>query len=242
MNAENSGVGADFVEVYDEVLTHQDCAHLIARFERSGKATRGQTGGGVNIKVKNSWDITISDHAEWADVERALNGAMYKGLVRYLRKYPYTLLAPLALRIARPDGSEQASIDPQSLLALDDDRFGALVAMALRPGKINIQKYIADEGGYPRWHCELYPKLDDPQSDTLHRTLLWTIYLNESFAEGETEFLYQQRKITPKAGSLLIAPTAFTHTHRGNMPKGGNKYIATSWLLFQRAEKIFAAK
>ena len=35
---------------------------------------------------------------------------------------------------------------------------------------------------------------------------------------------------------MLIAPTAFTHTHRGNMPKRGDKYIATSWILFQRSE------
>jgi len=37
-----------------------------------------------------------------------------------------------------------------------------------------------------------------------------------------------------QTGSLLIAPTAFTHTHRGHMPKGGDKYIATSWVLFRR--------
>jgi hypothetical protein len=232
----------DFIETYAGALSQQDCAHLILRFEKSGKATRGETGGGVNIKVKNSWDITISDHPEWADVERALNGVMYSGLKRYLRKYPYTLLAPLALKIARSDGSEALPIDADVLASLDDERFGALVAMTLRPGKINLQKYIADEGGYPRWHCELYPKLNDPQADTLHRVLLWSVYLNEGFSEGETEFLHQRRKIVPQAGSLLIAPTAFTHTHRGNMPKGGNKYIATSWVLFQPAEKVFAAK
>ena len=63
--------------------------------------------------------------------------------------------------------------------------------------------------------------------------MLWTIYLNGGFRGGETEFLYQNRRIAPKTGSLLIAPTAFTHTHRGNMPKGEDKYIATSWILLQ---------
>jgi hypothetical protein len=38
----------------------------------------------------------------------------------------------------------------------------------------------------------------------------------------------------------LIAPTAFTHTHRGNTPRGNDKFIATSWTLFQRAEVLFA--
>ena len=94
-----------------------------------------------------------------------------------------------------------------------------------------------DSGGYPYWHCELFPR--DATAQTLHRHLLWTIYLNDGFAEGETEFLHQQRKVAPRTGSLLIAPAAFTHTHRGNRPRGGDKYIATSWVLFQRAEKLY---
>jgi hypothetical protein len=80
------------------------------------------------------------------------------------------------------------------------------------------------------------------QGEALHRAVLWTLYLNDDFSAGETEFLYQRRKIVPRTGSLLIAPTAFTHTHRGNMPKGGNKYIATSWILYQRAEALHGAQ
>ena len=68
---------------------------------------------------------------------------------------------------------------------------------------------------------------------------MWTLYLNDDFEAGETEFLFQRRKIVPRAGRLLIAPTAFTHTHRGNRPERGDKMIATSWVLFQRAEQLF---
>jgi len=67
------------------------------------------------------------------------------------------------------------------------------------------------------------------------------LYLNDDFEQGETEFLFQGRKIAPRTGSLLIAPTAFTHTHRGNRPQRGDKFIATSWILFQSAAKLFAA-
>ena len=77
--------------------------------------------------------------------------------------------------------------------------------------------------------------------ETLHRHLLWTLYLNDGFAGGETEFLFQQRKVAPRKGDLLIAPTAFTHTHRGNRPEGQDKFIATSWILFQRAEALYGA-
>ena len=67
----------------------------------------------------------------------------------------------------------------------------------------------------------------------------YPVYLNAVPEAGETEFYYQQRKIEPEAGSLLIAPAGFTHTHRGNTPVGGDKYIATSWVLFQRAEVLY---
>lgn len=229
--------GPDFIEVYEDVLDPATCAALIERFEQSGEARRGETGGGVNTALKDSWDIRISQQPAWADAERRLNLAVLSGLRRYVRKYAHTVLAPLQLQM--PDASGKlVSLDAAGITALDERVFDALLMKVFRPGNINLQKYVADQGGYPYWHCELYPKAD--QGETLHRVVLWTIYLNDGFTEGETEFLYQGRKIMPRTGALLIAPTAFTHTHRGNRPKGGDKYIATSWILFQRAEALYA--
>ena len=137
-----------------------------------------------------------------------------------------------------PGGARQR-LTAERLQAMDDADLAAVVQAVLRPGAINLQRYAGGRGGYPYWHCELYPR--DAQAETLHRHLLWTLYLNDGFGDGETEFLYQRRKIAPRTGTLLIAPAAFTHTHRGNRPEGGDKYIATSWILFQRAEQIFGS-
>lgn len=227
----------DFIEVYDDTVDAETCEKLIHRFSASGKAVRGATGSGVDIKLKDSWDICIDDHAEWKDAVNRLNTALMQGLLKYVRTYPYTALAPLSLRMPNPETGEQFLIDPDDVRALPDATLQTLLVRVFRPGTINIQKYIADQGGYPYWHCELYPK--DASCETLHRTLLWTLYLNDGFGGGETEFVHQGRKIAPRTGSLLIAPAAFTHTHRGNRPIGGDKYIATSWLLFQRAEVLF---
>lgn len=228
----------DFIEVYDDALDAETCAALIRRFDASGKAVRGQTGSGVDTSLKDSWDICISEHAEWNDAVVRFNQAVMTGLKRYLRRYAYAVLAPLQLKVPDAKNGGLKVLDADAVAALDEQTLTAIVMKAFRPGTINIQKYLANQGGYPYWHCELYPKADN--GDTLHRVVLWTIYLNDGFAEGETEFLYQQRKIVPCTGSLLIAPTAFTHTHRGNQPKGGNKYIATSWILFNRAEVLYA--
>jgi len=227
----------DFIEIYDDALAAHSCRELIDRFEASGKLTRGATGGGVNVELKDSWDICISDHAEWKADETALNRAMLGGLMAYMRAHPYVAIAPLQLKRQETGTGKIVPLDADSIAAMADSDLQRLVTKVFRPGKINIQRYFADQGGYPYWHSEIFPKVEGDES--LHRVLLWTIYLNDGFREGETEFLQQERKIVPRTGSLLFAPAGFTHTHRGNRPKGGNKYIATSWVLFERADKLY---
>ena len=233
-------MAGDFIEVYDDALSREACAALIARFEASGQDLPGRVGGGVMPELKHSRDILISGKPEWRDAEGQLNGAMFGGLLRYLRAYRYALLAPLMLQVADPATGAPRRLQAEDLDAMPDAQLAAIAQSVFRPGSINLQRYRADEGGYPYWHCELYPK--DASAETLHRTLLWTVYLNEGFEAGETEFHYQRRLVAPRTGSLLIAPAAFTHTHRGNRPRGGDKYIATSWVLFQRAEALYGSK
>lgn len=88
-----------------------------------------------------------------------------------------------------------------------------------------IQKTVVG-GGYHTWH---YESGDRP---TCNRLLVWSIYLNDVEEGGETEFLYLAKRIKPKAGTLLIWPAGFTHTHRGNPPLSNEKYIATGWIEF----------
>jgi len=222
----------DFIEVYDHALDAGACRTLIERFERSGLARRGESAGGVDVSVKDSWDIHLNEQPSWADAQQLLNDAVLAGFKRYMRRFPHLVLATSRLQVPQ-EGGAPVTLDADRLARADDSLLNEIVMNLFRPGTINLQKYFADRGAYPYWHCELHPSPED-QGESLHRVVLWTIYLNDKFSEGETEFLYQQRKIVPKTGSLLIAPTAFTHTHRGNTPKGGDKYIATSWVLFRR--------
>lgn len=226
----------DFIEVYEGLLDPAWCATVCRRFDASAHV-EGRVGSGVFPELKKSRDLDISSRPDWNDVSGPLMGAVLKALMAYLRTYPYTLVAPLMLEFRPSDGGPARRLAAEDLATMDEGSLLALVQQLLRPGSINLQRYTAGEGGYPYWHCELYPR--DANAETLHRTLLWTVYLNEGFDEGETEFLYQRRKVKPRTGSVLIAPTAFTHTHRGNRPVGGDKYIATSWILFNRAEALF---
>lgn len=225
----------DFIAVYPEALAPAQCAALVERFERSDQLRPGRVGGGVLPELKHSQDLLISAHAQWDDAAALLNGVVFAGLLAYLRRYPHALVAPLMVQVPGADGRPER-LTPERLRAMPDAALAPLAEAVFRPGAINLQRYRAGQGGYPYWHCELYPR--DRSADTLHRHLLWTLYLNDGFAEGETEFLYQRRKIVPRTGTLLLAPAGFTHTHRGNRPQGGDKLIATSWVLFQRAEQL----
>lgn len=229
---------ADFIEVTDAALDRASCEAIVARLRGSSGLQPGQVGGGVYPELKHSRDLRISGDAAWRAVDQQLQQAVFTGLLGYLRKYPQVLISPLMLQQADADGALRR-LQADDFAAMGDAPLAELARTCLRPGAINLQWYDAGEGGYPYWHCELYPR--DAAAETLHRHLLWTLYLNEEFSEGETEFLFQQRKVTPRTGSLLIAPTAFTHTHRGNRPQQGDKCIATSWILFQSAEKLYPA-
>lgn len=78
--------------------------------------------------------------------------------------------------------------------------------------------------GYHAWHHETGPKSFSA------RVLAYIVYLNDVEEGGETEFLYQQFRLKPKQGTLVLFPAGFTHTHRGNPPLSNCKYIMTGWV------------
>ena len=228
----------DFIEVIDDVLDRITCEAIVSRLRGASDLQPGRVGGGVYPELKRSRDLRISGNPGWAEVDARLQQAVLAGVLGYLRKYPQALISPLMLQ--QPDASGALRrLQAEDFATMDDNAIAELARVCLRPGAINLQWYSAGEGGYPYWHCELYPR--DAGAETLHRHLLWTLYLNDEFEQGETEFFFQQRRVKPRTGSLLIAPTAFTHTHRGNHPQNGDKFIATSWILFQSAEKLYGA-
>jgi hypothetical protein len=225
----------DFIEVIHNAVPSEVCAAIVERMRATRGLLPGAVGSGVFPELKHSKDLRISGLDGWQDVDQQLQ----RGVQR-----PADLSTPLSTGVDRAadvadPGQQRPTATPvcRGLPDMPQQQLADLARTCLRPGAINLQWYAAGEGGYPYWHCELYPK--DAQAETLHRHVLWTLYLNDDFEEGETEFLFQGRKIAPRTGSLLIAPTAFTHTHRGNRPQGGDKFIATSWILFQSAQKLF---
>jgi hypothetical protein len=108
------------------------------------------------------------------------------------------------------------------------DEFSVLRNGQLRCTTMKAQKTSAG-GGYHVWHAE------QNEGDQASRALVYMLYLNTIPAEscGETEFLYQQRRIAPVENTMVIWPAGFTHAHRGNPVYGdATKYIATGWFYY----------
>jgi hypothetical protein len=230
----------DFITVIDDALDAATCEAIIARFEASDRRAPGVTGQGVDKAHKDSTDLTITGQADWQDVHALLMDVSLFHLMNYVRQYPFLVGGAMSLTLRDPQTGEPFQLDYDTFGRMDENLLRAVFMRLYRSGMINLQKYSAGSGGYHRWHSEIYPR--DERCEVLHRVLLYMFYLNDVAEGGETEFFYQQQKITPKRGRMVIAPAGFTHTHKGHVPRSGDKYIATSWVLFQRAEAIYGAK
>lgn len=227
----------DFIEIYDGALSADACRAITARFDASDKVQRGRTGQGVDVSKKDSYDLTLDGQADWADVHQLLVETTLKHLQDYMRKYRFLLMGALSPTLADPATGRPTVLSVDNFERLGEPLVPDLVEAMYRCGRINLQKYLGGSGGYHHWHSELYPQ--DAGCESLHRVLLFQFYLNDVAEGGETEFFYQRRSIEPRAGRLVIAPAGFTHTHKGHVPRSGDKYIATSWILFRRAEQLY---
>lgn len=107
------------------------------------------------------------------------------------------------------------------------EEFSTLKDVKISTRLAKFQK-TSSGGGYHVWHHE------QSNDGAANRCLVFMLYLNTlpKEANGETEFLYQEKRISPEKNTMLIWPAGHTHVHRGNPVYGdNNKYVVTGWFL-----------
>lgn len=223
----------NFIEVYDEALPEDLCRAISDKFAAS-ETSRGVTGSGVALDWKDSHDLDVTNSPDWANLHGQVMNVTTEYLLKYMQAYPYLLTGAIGAGRVDAETGERVHLKADDL---DESTAAQLMMKLYRPGNIHAQKYTAGSGGYHHWHSEIYPR--GANCETLHRVLLFMFYVNTVADGGETEFLYQEARIRPQAGRMVIAPAGFTHTHKGHVPVSEDKLILTSWVLFNRAEVIY---
>ena len=94
-------------------------------------------------------------------------------------------------------------------------------------GSFNIGKYIPGQH-FQKIHCER------ANLTNLHRLFAFMTYLNDVEDGGSTYFNHYDLDIKPQKGLTILWPAEWTHSHKGNVLKSGEKYIITGWLMFPK--------
>ncbi|MCL1142933.1 2OG-Fe(II) oxygenase [Shewanella gaetbuli] len=226
----------DFIEVYPNALNDELCQKLIQAVKNHPGVVQGATGSGVDKTKKLSRDLMLDEHPDLAELRKELLQITLAKSVDYFKQHALALMGAVSVGVKDEHGNT-VTLQPDNFEQLADGKVDAIVKYLFRSGTINIQHYQKAIGGYPHWHSEQFPQIG--HNEALHRVVLYMFYLNDVEEGGETEFYYQQRKIKPTKGTMVIAPAAFTHSHRGNVPISDDKFIATSWIMFNRAEQLY---
>jgi hypothetical protein len=185
-----------------------------------------------NIVSPEYCKTVINHYGKMEAMNKTRNRQQLEGIGSTLKDtHTYFLLDDLDSEVIHSNGLI-ASEFAQAVLKANEiyaSQYGILNAVANYKisETVKIQK-TEPCGGYHMWHCE--------QCAVAYgrRVLQAILYLNDVEEGGETEFLYLSKRIKPKAGTLLLFPASFTHTHRGNPPLKGSKYLLNTWLEFSQ--------
>ena len=191
----------DFIEVTDDVLSNDLCTQTINGFEKLV-----EYGYGYNRKTHDNSPKLYKDDMSANFLDLSIEAIDNEILVGVSQSYNQKILDYISKYEAGMFG-----------ITLSGDTY------PISQSAVKIQKTIPS-GGYHVWHCE------NASIANKGRTLAWMLYLNDVEEGGETEFLYLSKRINPKAGRLIIWPAGWTHTHRGNPPLKGEKYVLTGWM------------
>lgn len=92
---------------------------------------------------------------------------------------------------------------------------------------IKIKRYMPNTEDQFRTHVDV----EDHAS--AKRFLVFLVYLNDNFEQGETTFPIFGDQVKPVKGRLLMFPPTWTYLHRGEKVYGNNpKYILGSYLTY----------
>jgi hypothetical protein len=182
------------------------CDEIISKFEDEPAKYEGLTIGGIQKDVKNTFDFIIPTNCEkWYKIHKCLLKVLTQNIDEYLDNLSNCENYKHTAQLFKTDFSP---IDKKNIIFYH----------------FMVQRYIKNEGRYV-YHDD--SKIDVKQNE--YRIMTYLFYLNDVEEGGETVF-WNDHKIKPEKGKLILFPACWTFPHCGRMPISSNKYIITGWI------------
>ncbi len=79
---------SNFIYIKNNALPKSFCDNVIEKFEKDDRKYQGTTGGGVDLDIKRSLDLSISDHSDWKNFDDVFFKSLNKNLNEYWKQLP----------------------------------------------------------------------------------------------------------------------------------------------------------
>jgi len=203
-----------YIYINENSLSTDLCDEIITKFEEQQENKGpGKTFGGIQPKIKDTTDYQIEENnPKWSRIRDALIVELVNNIQIYVSK------------LDRPMYHSQAE-DIRDVNHIPKKyNFKELNANDLFFETIMVQKYKSNTGRYV-YHNDF----SSESKKNRYRVLTYIYYLNDVEEGGETQF-WDNYKIKPQKGKLVLFPASWTYPHSGLMPISHDKYIITGWI------------
>lgn len=213
----------NYIEVYENYIPKDLCDYLIEKFKElrnRGYGMKGSTAYETSLEIKNSEDIYIGHYFgkildDWNEKHSLFEKYLRVPIVDYMIAYGLFGVEHLGKGIKQ---------------YLDEGHDVKVMGENFNYQNYCIRKYEKNIGHFKAMHA-------DCGKDTITRVVAVIVYLNDVEKGGETIFPLLGKKIKPKAGSILIFPSYFTHYHMASIPLSDDKYCVCIHVNFKQQER-----
>jgi len=197
-----------FIYVKKNSICDDLCDEIINNFENEPKKHDGITIGGLQKHIKNTTDFIIPTNCEmWYKIHKCLLKELTKNIEQYIDSLCYDEYK----MSSQNSKMDYTPLDKQNIIFFN----------------FMVQRYIKNEGKYI-YHNDFNIDL----KKNVYRVITYLWYLNTVEEGGETVF-WNDYKIKPEKGKLILFPANWSFPHCGKMPISSNKYIITGWIYYK---------
>jgi hypothetical protein len=203
-----------YIYINESSLSKELCDEIISKYNIEPGRSPGSTFGGINPNVKDTVDYCMMnnpDNPNWSRIKNTLIAELKNNIDIYISKLDRPMYTSLPLVINDKKNKNKCNYKELNIESLF---FETLM----------VQKYQANKGRYV-----FHQDGASEYSKKRFRVLTYIWYLNDVEEGGETLF-WDNYKIKPEKGKLVIFPALWCYPHSGLMPISGDKYIITGWI------------